>query len=192
MARYPLFQTCASFALLLAASVMASASPVDLPDVTVQAHVVEEGESDLHTHTTSGSRLELSALQTPASTTSLSGAEVRERNNRSVQDAVTRTPGISSIGSPGNGGTALSARGFTGHAATMQLYDGTRQYVGAGTVTFQLVDANVAWQALPDVRLGLELNNLFDRQYATSASSDGEQWYLGAPRAFFVTADYSF
>ena len=36
---------------------------------------------------------------------------------------------------PGNGGTALSARGFTGHAATMQLYDGTRQYVGAGTVT---------------------------------------------------------
>ena len=190
MARYPLFQTCASFALLLAASVMASASPVDLPDVTVQAHVVEEGESDLHT--TSGSRLELSALQTPASTTSLSGAEVRERNNRSVQDAVTRTPGISSIGSPGNGGTALSARGFTGHAATMQLYDGTRQYVGAGTVTFQLVDANVAWQALPDVRLGLELNNLFDRQYATSANSDGEQWYLGAPRSFFVTADYSF
>lgn len=51
--------------LLLAASVMASASPVDLPDVTVQAHVVEEGESDLHTHTTSGSRLELSAPFTP-------------------------------------------------------------------------------------------------------------------------------
>ncbi|MGA4472425.1 TonB-dependent receptor [Ectopseudomonas chengduensis] len=144
MARYPLFQTCASFALLLAASVMASASPVDLPDVTVQAHVVEEGESDLHTHTTSGSRLELSALQTPASTTSLSGAEVRERNNRSVQDAVTRTPGISSIGSPGNGGTALSARGFTGHSATMQLYDGTRQYVGAGTMTFPVDTWSVA------------------------------------------------
>ena len=61
---------------------------------------------------------------------------MRGRNNRSVQDAVTRTPGISSIGTPGNGGTALSARGFSGHSATMQLYDGTRQYVGAGTVTF--------------------------------------------------------
>ncbi len=47
---------------------------------------------------------------------------------------------------------------------------------------YTVVDANIAWQALPDVRLGLELNNLFDRQYATSASSDGEQWYLGAPR----------
>jgi iron complex outermembrane receptor protein len=57
---------------------------------------------------------------------------------------------------------------------------------------YTVVDANIAWQALPDVRLGLELNNLFDRQYATSASSDGEQWYLGAPRSFFVTADYSF
>nr|WP_256675455.1 TonB-dependent receptor [Pseudomonas sp. ALS1279] len=115
---------------------MASESPVDLPAVTVQAHAAEEGESDLHTPTTSGSRLELSALQTPASTSSLSGAEIRGRNNLTVQDAVTRTPGISSIGTPGNGGTALSARGFSGHASTMQLYDGTRQYIGAGTVTF--------------------------------------------------------
>ncbi len=144
MARYPLFQNSASFALLLASSAMASASPVDLPAVTVQAHASEEGDSDLHTPTTSGSRLELSALQTPASTSSLSGAEVRERNNRSVQDAVTRTPGITFIGSPGNGGTALSARGFTGHAATMQLYDGTRQYVGAGTVTFPVDTWSVA------------------------------------------------
>ena len=60
MARYPLFQTCASFALLLAASVMASASPVDLPDVTVQAHVVEELTHQLVT-------LILEELMTPAS-----------------------------------------------------------------------------------------------------------------------------
>ncbi|PKM29300.1 MAG: TonB-dependent siderophore receptor [Gammaproteobacteria bacterium HGW-Gammaproteobacteria-12] len=131
-------------ALLVGGVATASESPVDLPDVTVQAHVAEEGASDLHTPTTSGSRLELSALQTPASTSSLSGAEVRGRNNLTVQDAVTRTPGISSIGSPGNGGTALSARGFTGHAATMQLYDGTRQYVGAGTVTFPVDTWSVA------------------------------------------------
>jgi iron complex outermembrane receptor protein len=132
------------FALLVGGVAMASESHVDLPAVTVQAHAAEEGESDLHTPTTSGSRLELSALQTPASTSSLSGAEVRGRNNLSVQDAVTRTPGISSIGSPGNGGTALSARGFTGHSATMQLYDGTRQYVGAGTVTFPVDTWSVA------------------------------------------------
>jgi len=132
------------FALLVAGVATASESHVDLPDVTVQAQAAEEGESDLHTPTTSGSRLELSALQTPASTSSLSGAEVRGRNNLTVQDAVTRTPGISSIGSPGNGGTALSARGFSGHASTMQLYDGTRQYIGAGTVTFPVDTWSVA------------------------------------------------
>nr|WP_256672317.1 TonB-dependent receptor [Pseudomonas sp. o96-267] len=122
--------------VLAGGTALADESAVDLPAVTVQAQAAQEGETRLHTATTAGSRLDLSALQTPASTSSLSGAEVRERNNRSVQDAVTRTPGISTIGTPGNGGTALSARGFSGHASTMQLYDGTRQYIGAGTVTF--------------------------------------------------------
>nr|WP_306275568.1 TonB-dependent receptor [Pseudomonas oleovorans] len=122
--------------VLAGGTALADDSAVDLPAVTVQAQAAQEGETRLHTPTTAGSRLDLSALQTPASTSSLSGAEVRERNNRSVQDAVTRTPGISTIGTPGNGGTALSARGFSGHASTMQLYDGTRQYIGAGTVTF--------------------------------------------------------
>lgn len=137
MARYPLFQTSASFALLLASAAMAGEAPVDLPEVTVQAQAaVEEGATDLHTPTVAGSRLGLTALQTPASTTSLSGAEVRERNNRSVQDAVTRTAGISDIGAPGNGGTALSARGFTGHASVMTLFDGIRMYTGMGTVSF--------------------------------------------------------
>ncbi len=115
----------------------ASDSALTLPTTLVtgeQADVTRHIQLD--TPTTAGSRLGLNALQTPASTSSLTGEEVRSRNNLSVQDAVTRTPGITLIGSPGNGGTALSARGFTGHASTMQLYDGTRQYVGAGTVTF--------------------------------------------------------
>lgn len=132
-----LLRFCSLPLVVLAGGVaLADESPVDLPAVTVQAQAAQEGETSLHTPTTAGSRLDLSALQTPASTSSLSGAEVRERNNRSAQDAVTRTPGISTIGTPGNGGTALSARGFSGHASTMQLYDGTRQYIGAGTVTF--------------------------------------------------------
>ncbi|PTT81580.1 hypothetical protein DBR41_16500, partial [Pseudomonas sp. HMWF010] len=58
--------------------------------------------------------------------------------------------------------------------------------------SYTVVDATVGWQVQADVRMGLELNNLFDRQYATSGSSDGQQWYLGAPRSLFVTADYRF
>lgn len=141
--RNPALHCTWPLALLFSGLALAN-DAVDLPELTIQAKAAEEGESDLRTPTGSGSRLELSALETPASTSSLSGAEVRERNNRTVQDAVTRTPGITTIGSPGNGGTALSARGFTGHSATMQLYDGTRQYVGAGTVTFPVDTWSVA------------------------------------------------
>ena len=55
-----------------------------------------------------------------------------------------------------------------------------------------MLDANLGWQVLPDTRLGLELNNLLDRRYAVTQQNGGQQWLLGQPRSFFVTADYSF
>ena len=55
-----------------------------------------------------------------------------------------------------------------------------------------MVDAALSWKALPSTTLGLQLNNLFDRQYAQSQYNDGQQWILGEPRSFFVTADYTF
>ncbi|RWU21457.1 TonB-dependent siderophore receptor [Pseudomonas alkylphenolica] len=83
-----------------------------------------------------GSRLNLSAMDTPASTSSLSAEVIEQRNNRTVQDAVSRSPGITSIATPGDGNTGLSARGFTGHGSVMTLFDGSRLYTGAGTQTF--------------------------------------------------------
>ncbi|HDS1737742.1 TonB-dependent receptor [Pseudomonas sp. BP8] len=91
---------------------------------------------DLATPTQAGSRLGLSALETPASTTSISAEQIQQRSNLTVQDAVTRSPGITFIGTPGDGGTGLSARGFTGHGSVMTLFDGARLYTGAGTQTF--------------------------------------------------------
>ncbi|MFJ4066320.1 TonB-dependent receptor [Pseudomonas sp. NPDC089996] len=91
---------------------------------------------DLATPGEAGSRLNLSALETPASTSSISAAQIEQRNNFTVQDAVTRSPGITFIGNPGDGGTGLSARGFTGHGSVMTLFDGARLYTGAGTQTF--------------------------------------------------------
>jgi iron complex outermembrane receptor protein len=107
-----------------------------LPATAITGTAEQNPPVDLHTPGTSGSRLNLTSLETPASVTSISAEHISGRNNATVQAAVTRTPGITFIGTPGNGGTALSARGFTGHSSTMQLYDGTRLYVGAGTVTF--------------------------------------------------------
>ena len=83
-----------------------------------------------------GSRLGLTPLETPASIEVLSGDTIRARGDVSVVEAVTRATGITATPGPGNGGTAMAARGFTGHASVMQLFDGTRLYAGAGTVTF--------------------------------------------------------
>lgn len=127
--------------LVLALALPAQADepqPLALPSTHIDEQASEQAQPDLKTPLPAGSRLSLTPLQTPASTTSLGSQAIQQRNNATVQQAVTRSAGISFIGTPGNGGTALSARGFAGHSATMQLYDGTRLYVGAGTVTFPL------------------------------------------------------
>ena len=84
-----------------------------------------------------GSRLGLSPFETPASVEIIPGQVARDRGQRTVQEAVTQdATGYTFIGAPGNGGTSLQVRGFTGHGSTQQLFDGTRLYVGSGTVTF--------------------------------------------------------
>ena len=114
-----------------------------LPAASITAPEVDAEAIDLKTATSAGSRLNLNSLETPASVESLTGAQIRARGDRSVQSAVTRTTGISYTGSPGNGGAAYSARGFVGESSVMQLYDGTRMYSGAGTVTFPVDDWSV-------------------------------------------------
>ncbi len=86
--------------------------------------------------TATGSRLDLSPLQTPATIEVLAGDVIRQRGDLSIVESVTRATGISSEGTPGDGGTALSARGFVGHSSIMYMLDGARLFVGAGTVTF--------------------------------------------------------
>jgi iron complex outermembrane receptor protein len=58
--------------------------------------------------------------------------------------------------------------------------------------SYTVVDATLSWKALRNTTLGLQVNNLFDRQYAQSQYNEGQQWILGEPRSFFVTADYTF
>jgi len=136
MSRYSLFNSLpgtllhASLVPCVFLSVAAHAAEADnalaLPATDITGTAEHNPQPDLHTPGTSGSRLGLTPLETPASVTSISAEQILTRNNATVQDAVTRSPGITFIGTPGNGGTALSARGFTGHSSTMQLYDGTR------------------------------------------------------------------
>ena len=125
-----------SLCLLALNNANADGQPLTLPTGTISAPAVDEESVSLTTPTTAGSRLNLTAMETPASVESLSGEQVRARGDRSVQDAVSRSTGISRTGTPGDGGTSLQARGFTGQSSVMQLYDGNRMYTGMGTVTF--------------------------------------------------------
>ncbi|MBC7832509.1 MAG: TonB-dependent siderophore receptor [Hyphomicrobium sp.] len=92
---------------------------------------------NLDVPSTTGSRLNMTPLETPASVEIIPGTTIQERRQTSVSQAVTQNAtGFTSSASPGNGDTGLATRGFNGHGSVMQLYDGTRLYVGAGTVTF--------------------------------------------------------
>ena len=113
-----------------------SAQALTLPASPVTAPAVDDERVDLNTPTTAGSRLNLTALQTPGSVESQTGEKIRERGDASVQDAISRATGISRTGTPGDGGTSLQARGFTGQSSVLQLYDGQRMFDGAGTSTF--------------------------------------------------------
>ena len=92
---------------------------------------------NLRTPDRGASRLGLTPLETPASVDIISGETARLRGQISVAEAVTQNAtGITTVAAPGNGNGAFTARGFAGPNSIQQLYDGTRLFVGAGTVTF--------------------------------------------------------
>jgi iron complex outermembrane receptor protein len=112
--------------LLLAAQPALSQVAATLPTVTVSASETPL----LQRPASTGSKLDLTPLQTPASVEIIDREQLDLHGDTTIVNAVSRATGITSIGHPGNSGSDLSARGFTGGTAIMQLYDGTRQYGG--------------------------------------------------------------
>ncbi|MCT8003896.1 TonB-dependent receptor [Sphingomonas sanguinis] len=104
-------------------------------DATVLVVGTREKQA-LDTPNATASRLGLTPLETPASIVSLDGETIRARGDLSIVEAEARAPGIASVANPGNGGTALSARGFSGQGSVLQLIDGVRLFPAAGTITF--------------------------------------------------------
>ncbi|MDP4025445.1 TonB-dependent siderophore receptor [Methylobacterium sp. NEAU 140] len=99
---------------------------------------------NLRTPDRTASRLGLTPLETPASLDIVSGETARLRGQNTIAEAVTQdATGITTIAAPGNGNGAFTSRGFAGPNSIQQLYDGTRFYVGANTVTFPFDTWNV-------------------------------------------------
>jgi iron complex outermembrane receptor protein len=101
----------------------------ELPRVIVTGSA---GEGSLLDRTATGSNLDLSRFDTPASIDIVTRKQLEERGDINLTEAIVRAPGLSSLPHPGNSGSSLAARGFTDSASVMRLYDGLRQYGGAG------------------------------------------------------------
>ena len=99
--------------------------------------IVVTGEAAVTLDTKAGgSRLNITPLENPASIQILPGDLIRARGDFTTQEAISRAAGVTDQASSGNGGLALSARGFTGLNSVMRLYDGLQMVVAAGTMTF--------------------------------------------------------
>lgn len=113
----------------LAAPLLAVADDTQtLPAVLVNA----DKATLLRTPAVTGSSLELTPMQTPASIDMISRAQLEQRGDSNLVDAITRAAGVSAMPHPGNGGSSLSARGFSDTTSVMRLYDGVRQVGGVG------------------------------------------------------------
>jgi iron complex outermembrane recepter protein len=83
-----------------------------------------------------GSRLDLTVLETPATVDIIDGEAIRARIDTNVLEAVTRSAGFTNESNPGNGNSSIAARGFDGQGSVTKLYDGTNYFNAAGTITF--------------------------------------------------------
>jgi iron complex outermembrane receptor protein len=107
----------------------AAAEDTTLPTVVITSRADHGG---LDSTVSTGSNLDLTRFDTPASVDAITREQLERRGDISLLDAITRAPGISAMPHPGNGGSAVAARGFTDALSVMRLYDGMRQYGGAG------------------------------------------------------------
>lgn len=77
--------------------------------------------------------------------------------------------------------------------------NGVLRYVGerftnntntAAMPGYSVVNLGLSWAATPQLKLDAQLENLFDKVYATQGSTT--QWMLGRPRALWISGRYAF
>ena len=115
----------------------------DLPllgEVVVQDS--PENVSSLSEANSTGSRLGISSLETPATVQVVNGETIRQRGDTDIISAVTRVAGITSLATAGSGGFGFSARGFGSSSVTM-LYDGVKSLINTGSQTYPYDTWNV-------------------------------------------------
>jgi iron complex outermembrane recepter protein len=107
---------------------VAIAAPLVLPAIavaqttTLDKVVVTTGKAALDAQAGTGTRLDLSLLETPASVVVIDRATLDARGVRNTQEALFGIPGLAVASPPGNG-NAVTLRGFSGSQIS-QLFNG--------------------------------------------------------------------
>lgn len=116
--------TNTSLVLLISACNLAWAdeSPVELAPLTVEGALEQPSGILLDEPIKTGSRLGLTARETPASVSVADRAIIEERGAKDTQDVINSMTGVNASANPGYGGY-VSYRGFTAGQIT-QLYNG--------------------------------------------------------------------
>ncbi|MYA09075.1 MAG: TonB-dependent receptor [Holophagales bacterium] len=104
-------------------------------ETTVTDRITVYGKA-VNPASTTGSRLQLTVMETPATVDIIDGDTIRERLDTSVMEAVTRSAGFTNDGHPGNGSQNIAARGFRGQGTVTKMFDGTNYYNAFNTLTF--------------------------------------------------------
>lgn len=125
---------------ILATALMAIFSSGALAEETTLEEVQVKTSQDkpslnLTKRNTTGSRLGLTAQETPASVESLDTETIKKRGDFSIRDAITRTTGLTDVSTPGRG-NAFSSRGFIDNSSVGQAEDGIRLMTIGGTLTY--------------------------------------------------------
>ena len=126
------FHPVALCAALFCAPVVAQTS---LPEVRVSEEAELPG-AQLRLPAQTASRTGLSIQDTPASVDGVSAEQLRERGDAGVAQAITRTVGLTSSASPGNGGLSFGSRGCVGVNSVGVAEDGVAAGVAAGTISY--------------------------------------------------------
>ncbi|WP_326534547.1 TonB-dependent receptor [Pseudorhodoferax sp.] len=119
-------------AALLCAPALAQTT---LPEVRVLEQAERTG-AQLRLPAQTASRTGLAIHDTPASVDGVSAEQLRERGDVGVAEAITRTVGLTSSASPGNGGLSFGSRGFVGVNSVGVAEDGLAAGVAAGTISY--------------------------------------------------------
>lgn len=113
-------------------------SNLELPATQVSSQAINEADDRLHLDSSNsvGSRLGLTARETPASVETRTQADLQQKGLRTTKEALSDATGVTVGNVPGNP-AVVSMRGFTGNTVNV-LQDGVR--VAASTITTRDMD----------------------------------------------------